>query len=87
MRKYAIFVVSETYFSLSGPIPGNVTGSNPVPIVVWLNIYLVDLNILRKKEAEIQKKYLKLLYMRKLLFFVISDIYFSLSGPIPRNVT
>ena len=48
MRKYAIFVVSETYFSLSGPIPGNVTGSNPVPIEVWLNIYLVHINILRK---------------------------------------
>ena len=70
MRKYAIFVVSETYFSLCGPIPGNVTGSNPVPIVVWLNIYLVDKNILRKKEAEIQKKIFEIALYEKIVIFL-----------------
>ena len=69
MRKYAIFVVSETYFSLSGPIPGNVTGYNPVSIVVWLNIYLVDINILRKKEAEIQKKIFEIALYEKIAIF------------------
>ena len=44
----AILVVSETYFPLRGPIPGNVTGSNPVAIAVWLHIYLTDINISRK---------------------------------------
>ena len=39
-EKIAILAVSETYFPLRGPIPGNVTESNPVPITVW--IYLPD---------------------------------------------
>ena len=43
--KIAILAVSETYFPLRGPIPGHVTESNPVPITVWLNIYLTDINI------------------------------------------
>ena len=48
MTKSLFLVVSETYFPLRGPIPGNVTGSNPVPVTVWLYIYLIDINILRK---------------------------------------
>ena len=37
-------------------MPGNVTGSNPVPIAVCLHIYHIDINISRKYEAEKQKK-------------------------------
>ena len=44
-EKIAILAVSETYFPLKDPIPGNVTGSNPVPITVWLYIYLIGINI------------------------------------------
>ena len=44
-EKIAILAVSETYFPLMDPIPGNVTGSNPVPITVWLYIYLRGINI------------------------------------------
>ena len=48
MTKSLFLVVSETYFALRGPIPGNVTGSNPVPVTAGLYIYLIDINILRK---------------------------------------
>ena len=48
MTKSLFLVVSETYFPLRGPIPGNVTGSNPVPVTVCLYIYLIDINISRK---------------------------------------
>ena len=51
MRKL-LFKSLRDIFILRGPIPGNVTGSNPVPIAVWLNIYLIDINILRKYEVE-----------------------------------
>ena len=87
MRKSLFLVVSETYIPLRSPIQGNVTGSDSVPIAVWLHIYLIGINISRKKEAEIQKKYLKLLYMRKSLFLIVSETYFPLRGPIPDNVT
>ena len=69
-------------------MPGNVTGSNPVPIAVWLHIYHIDINISRKYEAEKQKKkYLKLLYYKKIAILVVSETYFPLRGPIPGNVT
>ena len=45
MTKSLFLVVSETYFPLRDPITGNVTGSNPVPILVWLYIYLIGINI------------------------------------------
>ena len=48
MTKSLFLVVSEIYFPLRGPIPGNVTGFNPVPVTVCLYIYLIDINISRK---------------------------------------
>ena len=48
MRKSLFLVVSETYIPLRGPIQGNVTGSDSVPIAVWLHIYLIGINISRK---------------------------------------
>ena len=48
MRKSLFLIVSETYFPLRGPIPGNVTESNPVSVTVCLYIYLIDINISRK---------------------------------------
>ena len=47
LRENRYFTVYETYFALKGPIPGNVTGSNPIPVAVWLHIYLIDVNIFR----------------------------------------
>ena len=47
-KKVTIFRRFRDIFPLSGPIAGNVTGSNPVPIAVWLHIYRIDINISRK---------------------------------------
>ena len=86
-EKIAILAVSETYFHLRGPIPGNVTGSNPIPITVWLYIYLTDINLLKIiRGCDTEKKKI-LFYYEKIAFLAVSETCFLLSGPIPRNVT
>ena len=78
MRKLLFFVISETYFPLSDPLPGNVTGSNPFHTAVWLHIYRTDINISRKYEAEIQKKIFEIALYEKIdIFRSFRDIFSS----------
>ena len=63
-------------------MPGNVTGSNPVPIAVWLHIYHIDINISRKYEVEKQKKKIfEIAYYKKIAILVVSETYFPLEAP------
>ena len=63
------------------------TGSNRIPITVWLYIYLTDINISRKLEAEIQKKIFEIAFYDKIANLAVSETYFPLRGPIPGHVT
>ena len=55
-QKISIILVSEKYFPHSGPILVDVAESSPIPVAVWLHIYLININILRKEDIAIQKK-------------------------------
>ena len=40
-----IFCLFQDIFPLRRPIPENVTESKPIPVAVWLHIYLIDKNV------------------------------------------
>ena len=84
--KITFFEVFETYFPTVAPILGNKKGSHYVLFVHWVSTNLIGIGLSRNKRAEVVKKIIQILFIRKIKFFEVWDRCFPLVAPILGNV-